>query len=60
MYGPGAYSGTANLRIQDDIHRAEAYRRSGETRRVRARAGHGRVRSVARGAVAALLWPIKH
>lgn len=50
----------ARARIDQDIHRAEAYRLSRQTARGRAEAHHQRARVVARTFAAAILWPVKH
>jgi hypothetical protein len=59
MYG-SVGSEVARLRVDDEMRRAEAYRRRGMTRRGAAKAQHARSRSVGRAILAAVLWPIKH
>ncbi|HYU58799.1 MAG TPA: hypothetical protein VEO00_12225 [Actinomycetota bacterium] len=57
MMQPGSL---ANYRIQDDLRRAEAYRRSKLTREGAAREQRAHGRSVGRAILSALLWPIRH
>lgn len=56
MYG----SEMAKLRIDDMVRDADAYRRSRETRAVRAGETRGTVGRIARSVVTTLLWPIRH
>jgi hypothetical protein len=56
MYG----SEMAKARIDDLVREADAYRRSRGTRAARAGEMRGKVGRVARSAISALLWPIRH
>ena len=50
----------ANYRIQDRVREAEAYRKARATRVVRDETRRSQTRRVARGALVALLWPVRH
>ena len=53
-------SETARFQIEDRLREAESYRRSRATRAGRVAERRSRTRTVAHGALAALLWPVRH
>jgi hypothetical protein len=50
----------AKFQIQDRVREAESFRTAATTRGAREAERRSRSRKVAHGALAALLWPVKH
>jgi hypothetical protein len=50
----------AKFQIQDRVREAESFRTTRATRSVRDAERRSRSRKVARGALMAFLWPVKH
>jgi hypothetical protein len=50
----------AKFQIQDRVREAESFRQSRTTRSAREARQRSRTRTVMKGALASLLWPVKH